>query len=149
MPALNSRVKKGTTPHTLDFRHPYTNKCTFYHVLNSLAQWPSGLRRESAADRLLGLRVRIPPGAWMFVRFACCVLLGRCLCDGPIPRSEESDRLWCVTVCGLHTSRMRRPWPAVGCCAKEKKKNSTIKSVNFIVKHLNLWDINQFIFWRR
>ena len=34
-------------------------------------QWPSGLRRGSAADRLLGLRVRIPPGAWMFV---LCVL---------------------------------------------------------------------------
>ena len=31
------------------------------------AQWPSGLRRGSAANRLLGLRVRIPPGAWMFV----------------------------------------------------------------------------------
>jgi hypothetical protein len=28
-------------------------------------QWPSGLRRVSAADRLLGLRVRIPAGAWM------------------------------------------------------------------------------------
>jgi hypothetical protein len=25
----------------------------------------------SAADRLLGLRVRIPPGAWMFV-LVCC-----------------------------------------------------------------------------
>jgi hypothetical protein len=29
--------------------------------------WPSGLRRGSAADCLLGLRVRIPPEAWMFV----------------------------------------------------------------------------------
>jgi hypothetical protein len=28
---------------------------------------PSGLRQGSAADRLLGLGVRIPPGAWMFV----------------------------------------------------------------------------------
>ena len=27
-----------------------------------LSQWPSGLRRGSAAARLLGLRVRIPPG---------------------------------------------------------------------------------------
>ena len=31
------------------------------------SQWPSGLRRRSAAARLLGLRVRIPPGAWMCV----------------------------------------------------------------------------------
>ena len=33
------------------------------------SQWPSGLRRGSAAARLLRLRVRILPGAWMFV---CC-----------------------------------------------------------------------------
>ena len=30
-------------------------------------QWPSGLRRRSKAVRLLGLRVRIPQRAWMFV----------------------------------------------------------------------------------
>ena len=35
------------------------------------SQWPKDLRRGSAADRLLGMRVRIPPGAWMFV---LCVL---------------------------------------------------------------------------
>ena len=28
----------------------------------SRSQWPHGLRRGSAADRLLGFRVRIPPG---------------------------------------------------------------------------------------
>ena len=27
------------------------------------------------ADRLLGLRVRIPPGAWMVVRCECCVFV--------------------------------------------------------------------------
>ena len=31
--------------------------------------WPRGLRRGSAVDRLLGLRVRIPPGARMFVLY--------------------------------------------------------------------------------
>ena len=38
------------------------------------SQWPRGLRRRSAAARLLRLWVRIPPRAWMFV---CCVLSGR------------------------------------------------------------------------
>ena len=33
----------------------------------SRSQWPSGLSRRSAASRLLGLWVRIPPGAWIFV----------------------------------------------------------------------------------
>jgi hypothetical protein len=31
------------------------------------SQWSSSMRRGSAADLLLGLRLRIPPGAWMFV----------------------------------------------------------------------------------
>ena len=33
---------------------------------------PRGLRRGSAAHRLLGLRVRIPPWAWMSVSCECC-----------------------------------------------------------------------------
>jgi hypothetical protein len=49
-----------------------------------------------AAARLLGLRVRIPPRAWMSVSCECCVLSGRGLCDGPITRPEESYRVWRV-----------------------------------------------------
>ena len=47
--------------------------------------------------------------------FVCCECLsGRGLCDGLITRSEESYRLWCVLVCDLETSRMRRLKPAIG-----------------------------------
>jgi len=35
-------------------------------------QWPPGLRHRSTAVRLLGLWVRIPPGAWMSVCVECC-----------------------------------------------------------------------------
>jgi hypothetical protein len=35
----------------------------------------------------------------MFVSCTMFVLSGRCLCDGPIPRPEESERLWCVFEC--------------------------------------------------
>ena len=66
------------------------------------------------AARLLRSWVRIPPGTWMFVCYECCVLLGRGLCDQLITRPEESYRLWCVFVCDLETSRMRRPWAALG-----------------------------------
>jgi hypothetical protein len=45
---------------------------------------------------LLGLWVRIPPGAWMSVSCECCVLSGRELCVGLIARPEESYRVWCV-----------------------------------------------------
>ena len=78
------------------------------------SQWPRGPRRRSAAASLLRLWVRISPGAWMFVCCECCVLSGRSLCDELITRPEESYRLWCVVVCDLETSSMRRPWPAFG-----------------------------------
>ena len=74
------------------------------------SQWPSGLRRGFAAARLLRLWFRIPPGTWMYVCCECCVLSGRGLCDELITRPEESYRLWCVVVCDLETSCMRRPW---------------------------------------
>jgi hypothetical protein len=51
------------------------------------------------AARLLGSWVRIPPGAWLFVSCAVFVLSGRGLCDRPIPRPDESYRLWCVSEC--------------------------------------------------
>jgi len=49
----------------------------------------------------------------MSVCVECCVLSGRGLCDGLITRPEKSYRLWCVVVCDLETSRMRRPWTAL------------------------------------
>jgi len=78
------------------------------------SQWPCGLMRSSAAARLLRSWVWIPPGAWMFVCCECCVLSGRGLCDELITRPEESYWLWCVFMCDLETSRMRRSWPALG-----------------------------------
>jgi hypothetical protein len=50
----------------------------------------------------------------MFVCCECCVLSGRGLCDELITRPEESYRLWCVVVCDLETSWMKRPWPNGG-----------------------------------
>ena len=60
--------------------------------------WPIPLaaRRGFAAARFPGLRVRIPPGAWISVSCEFCVLSRRVLCDGSIPRPEESYRVWCV-----------------------------------------------------
>ena len=66
--------------------------------LHSRSQWPRRLRRGSAAARLLGLWVRIPLEAWMFVFCECCELSGRSLCVGLITHPEESYRVWCVWV---------------------------------------------------
>jgi hypothetical protein len=68
------------------------------YILRPRSQWPRGLRRGSAAVRLLGLCVQIPPGTWMSVCYECCVLSGRGLCVGLITRPEKSYRGWCAWV---------------------------------------------------
>ena len=98
--------------------YKYINVCTYI----CRSQWPRGLRRGSAAARLLRLWVRIPPGTWMCVCCECCALSGRGLCDELITHPEESYRLWCFVMCDLETSRMRTPWPAFGRSATEKKR---------------------------
>jgi len=81
-------------------------------------QWPRGLRRRSAAARLLSLWVRIPPESWLSVCCDCCVLSG---IEVSSTRLENSYRLWWVVVCGLETSWVRRPWPTAVCCVKIHK----------------------------
>jgi hypothetical protein len=74
---------------------------------------PRDLRRESAAARLMGLRVRIQPRPCLSVSCECCGFSGIGFCDGPIICPEESYRVLCVCVCVCvcdhEASRMRRP----------------------------------------
>ena len=60
------------------------------------SHWPRGLRRGSAAARLLGLWIRIPSGTWTPVCCEWCMLSSIGLCAGPITHLEESHLLWCV-----------------------------------------------------
>ena len=62
----------------------------------------------------------------MVACFECCVLSGRGLGDELITCPEESHRLWCVIVCDLKTSRMRKALPALGRSATET--NNTIQN---------------------
>jgi hypothetical protein len=65
-------------------------------VIVSRSRWLCGLRRRSAAAQLLETWVRIPPrGTDIRLLWILCVV--RALCDGPIPRPEESYRM-CVSV---------------------------------------------------
>ena len=87
-------------------------------IISCRSQGSNSLRHGSGAVRLLVLRVRIQPGAWMSVSCACCVFSGRCLCDGPITRPEEFYRasfwLWSWR---LH---MMKSGFTGGCCAMGK-----------------------------
>jgi hypothetical protein len=71
----------------------YIAASRFFFVVRQVVADPNSLSRESAGARLLGLRVRIPPAAWMSVSCKYCVLSGRGLCVGLITRLEESGRL--------------------------------------------------------
>jgi hypothetical protein len=60
----------------------------------------------------------------MFVCWETCMISSRGLCDELITRPGESYRLWCVIVCDLETSWMRRSWPTGELLPqKQNKKN--------------------------
>jgi hypothetical protein len=84
----------------------------------------SGLRRGSVAARLLGLRVWIPPGAWMFVSCEWRVLSGETSATG---RSliQRSPTECGVSECDCGTSTMMRPRASR---AANPWKNNNIKT---------------------
>ena len=54
-----------------------------------------------------------------------------------ITRPEESYRLWCVVVCDLETSWMRRPWPTGGCHSRNKQKPLLVMIIlNYLLRRL-------------
>ena len=65
----------------------------------SRSQWPRGLRRRSAAARLLRLWVRIPPGAWMSVVDVVCCQVDVCATQwSRVQRSPtDCDASLCVS----------------------------------------------------
>ena len=79
----------------------------FHRTGNCRSQWPRGLRRRSAAARLLRLWVRIPPGAWMFVVSVVC-------CQVDVSATSWSLVQRSPTDCGLSrrstAARLLRSW---------------------------------------
>jgi len=77
----------------------------------ALIGWLRGLTRRYAVIRLLGLRVRIPPGAWILVSLNVVYCTGRCIWDGPIPRPGESYRVcMCHWVWSSETKPLHLHW---------------------------------------
>jgi hypothetical protein len=83
----------------LNVRQRHENLKSRIKIVLRLGEIPvAEIRGGSAGDRLLELRVRIPPGAWISVSSECCVFSGKGLCERPINRPEKSYRLLCVIV---------------------------------------------------
>ena len=96
-----------------------------------IAGWSkAGVCGRSLAD-FEGSILPSSPVAWMFVSCECCVLSGRGLCDGPIPRPEESYRCG-VSGCHRKGLIMRRPWPtgAVATWYKDKPMVNQTNNIN-------------------
>ena len=93
-----------------------------YEALIVVTSRSCGLTPRSAVVRLLKSWGRFRPWESMLVCYECCMLSGTGLCDGLITRPEEPYRLCLVVVCDLEASKMRRPWPALGCSAVGKEK---------------------------
>jgi hypothetical protein len=87
----------------------------------SRSQLQRGLRRGFAAARLLWLWFRIPPGAWSFFSFECCVLSGKGLCDGLITCLQELCRVCCVQWVWSRSPPRGHHEPESGQSAKEIK----------------------------
>ena len=100
------------------------NSCILGRQL-SVAHWLTQNVGQERSDNYgwwsAATRLSSNPAGGMDVYFECCVSSGTGHCGGPITSPEESYRTWCVIARDLKTSRMRRPWPALGCCAQGKK----------------------------
>ena len=124
------------------------------YITVGTSQWPSGLKRGSAAARLLGLRVRIPPWAWMFMCCECCVLLGS-LCDGLITRPEESYRLWCVSCLWSRNLKNEeaktRKWVVKASTEEEEEEEEEEEDNSRNSEHDTGWTTEEFGFdsWQR
>ena len=108
--------------------------------------WPRVLRHRSVVARSCwdrGFESHRGHGCLSVV--SVVVLSGTGLCDELITRPEESYRLWCVVVCDLETSWMRRPWPTGGCCAKKNfiqcrsQWSRSLKRRSAAARLLRLW----------
>jgi hypothetical protein len=68
-------------------------------VHDSRSEWPRVLKRRSAAVGVLGLRVRIPLGAWIPLSCESCVYYGYTPLMEIDPLSREFLPSVCVCVC--------------------------------------------------
>ena len=103
-------------------------KVNYFCVLSvcSRYQSPRGLTGESAAPRLLGLRVRTPPGTWISLSFKCCVF------QVEVSVTDRSLFQSSPTECVVSVISKPRPGGSLGprgLSSRGRKKKSYLSSV--------------------
>jgi hypothetical protein len=86
--SLDCEVRCESHRPNIHYAHPIV--CGLFYSGMKTSDYP-GLTHKSAAARLLGLRVRIPPWAWKSVTCECCVLSGRGLCECGVSVSDRDN----------------------------------------------------------
>jgi hypothetical protein len=109
---------------------PQTKNCNPTSKITVAARSTCG----SSAARLLGLWVRIPLRAWIYVSCESCVLSGRGLSVGLIVRPEDSYRVWCDRL----PSKKRKCWPTRGSCPVGTKSRYPYRYLFCTVRHNGL-----------
>ena len=140
-----SKIKKITERRELSNlqRAPQFHQAT---KILSPSCWSRGLRSGSAATRLLGVRVRIPPEACMSFAFECCVLSCRGLWDGPITNLEDSWWVCCFWMWSWNLSK--EEWTHEGCRTIRKKLDNFKLSVLRTGKSEKIVLIRQISKWK-
>jgi hypothetical protein len=104
----------------------YSYHYFIYYYKVCWSRWPRALRRGSAAARLLGMRVRNPPGTGMSVSSVCCLLSsGWCLRIGMISGAEQSYRVCSGVVC-LNVIWKHQQWGGRGLLGSRAVKNNNV-----------------------
>ena len=101
--------------------HKTASKITVLYILMQLVPVATQSKAWVCIHSLAGI-VGSNPARGMdvsVVRIVCCHVE---VCDRLITHPEQSYQLWCVIMCDLETSRMRRPWLVFGCSATGGKK---------------------------
>jgi len=92
--------------------------------LKGWSLWPCGLRRWSAAARLLGLRARTPSGVWLSRGGVCC--------STKVPATRrslvnDSYRVWSVTKC--NDDPVHLEWVGIDRSWLRKKQTSKVNGM--------------------
>ena len=118
---------------------PYPFPYKTHNISVGRSQWSRVLGRGCDVARLLGLRVRILPRAWMFV---CCEfgeLTSRCLCVGADPWSSGAlSTVMCLSKIRCNTNHLQLQWAGRRGRTEKGRKKERKKQKHISVASLKL-----------
>jgi len=109
--------------------------------------WLRSLRRPYAAARLLGLRVRIPPDAWMSVCCEFCFFFQENVSPTGWSLVQRSSAECGVFEGDREASIMRQSWATKCCCTTENKNITCSWLLTYLLTYLVTYSMVQSPSW--